>query len=172
MAEIKSSLEIAMERAAAMGGGGREEIDREDGMKRGQLTARKIMLGELEPGVLADELSSLSGEGLSAARTAAAQILLEAVPQMPARAISGLEALVGQGQGAGSLRSLAEAVAAIQQDDAALMKELTLEMAGELFKAGISGSSVRPNPAANPGFDELIHAYLAGCFKRYTTAAK
>jgi hypothetical protein len=172
MAEIKSSLEIALERAAAMGGGGREEIDREEGMKRGQLTARKILLGELEPRALADETASLSGEGLSAARKAAAQILLEAVPQAPVPAIAGLEVLVDKGDGADALQSLIEAVAGIHKADNALAKELTLEMTAELSQMGIGGSAVTPNPMAHPAYQDRRKAALAEGFKRYNAAAR
>jgi hypothetical protein len=176
MAEIKSSLEIAMERAAAIGGGGREEIDRDEGDKRGKAAARKLLLGELDTSALSDEISSLSGEGLSAARLAAAQILLEAVPHIPDRALAGLGALVdqevGQGDKAELVRRLAGAVMAIQEADLALAQEVAEDMTKELAEAGISGSAVTANPAAHPGYEERRQAALNEDFVQYNAAVR
>ena len=176
MAEIKSSLEIAMERAAAIGGGGHEEIDREEGDKRGKVAARKLLTGELDTSALSDEIRSLSGEGLSAARSAAAQILLEAVPQAPDRALAGLGALVDQGAGQGDagelVRRLAGVVMAIQEADAALAGEVARDMTRELAQAGISGSAVTANPAAHPDYLERRKAALSDGFMQYNNVAR
>jgi hypothetical protein len=171
MAEIKSSLEIALERAAALGGGGHEEIAREEGTKRGQVAARKLLLGELEPPALADELSSLAGEGKAAARQAALGLLLEAVPQMPPRALAGLRAVADNDEENQGIKSLALAINDIHEADEALAVELAKDMIGDLAQAGISGSAVVPNPAAHPDFDERRQAALADGFARYNAAA-
>jgi hypothetical protein len=172
MAEIKSSLEIAMERAAAMGGGGREEIDRDEGEGRGKVAARKLLSGDLDPSAMNDEISSLSGEGLSAARLAAAQILLEAVPQFPDRALAGLGVLAGQGDTGDMVQRLAGAVMAIQKADAALAEEVAMDMTQELAEAGISGSAVTANPAVHPDYAEKRKAALSDGFMHYNTATK
>lgn len=172
MAEIKSSLEIALERAAAMGGGGREEIDRDEGEGRGKVAARKLLSGDMDPSALTGELSSLSGEGLSAARQAAAQILLEAVPQAPDRALAGLGVLAGQGAEGELVQRLAGAVMAIQQADAALSQELAQDLTLELARAGISGSAVRANPVAHPDYEERRKAALSDGFMQYNAVAR
>lgn len=172
MAEIKSSLEIAMERAAAIGGGGREEIDREEGAGRGKAAARKLLLGELDTSALSDEISSLSGEGLSAARLAAAQILLESVPHIPERALAGLGVLAGQGDKAELVKRLAQAVEAIQEADLALAEQVAEEMTRELAQAGISGSAVTANPVAHPDYEERRQAALSENFAQYNAAAR
>lgn len=172
MAEIKSSLEIAMERAAAIGGGGREEIDREEGDKRGQAAARKLLLGELDTSALSDEMNALSGEGLSAARKAAAQILLEAVPQIPDRALAGLGVLAGREEKAELVQRLAKAVMDIQKADEVIFQEVAEDMTRELTEAGISGSAVTANPAAHPDYLERRKAALSDHFAQYNAAAR
>ncbi len=172
MAEIKSSLEIAMERAAAMGGGGREEIDREEGDKRGKVAARKFLSGDLDVSALTDEVGSLSGESLSAARLAASEILLDAVPQASDRALAGLGALVGTGAEGDLVQRLAEAVVAIQEADAALAEEVAVDMTQELAQAGISGSAVMANPAAHPDYQERRKAALTDGFSQYNKATR
>ncbi len=172
MAEIKSSLEIALERAAAMGGGDREELDREEGKKRGTAAARKLLSGDLDAPALADELASLAGEGRRAARKVAARILLEAVPQAPSRALAGLRALVGQGQAGQSLQRLSAAVGALQQAELDLDQALAQEAAAELEKAGITGSAVQPNPRAHPAYQQRRQAALAEGLREYNSAAQ
>lgn len=171
MAEIKSSLEIAMERAAALGGGGKEEIAREEGAGRGKVAARKLLIGELEPPALADEINSLAGEGKTAARQTAAGLLLEAVAQMPPRALAGLRALAENEEEHRGIRALALAVNDIHEAEAALAEELAEDMIQDLAKAGISGSAVMPNYTAHPDYEERRKVALTGGFKLYYTAA-
>jgi anti-sigma factor ChrR (cupin superfamily) len=171
MAEIKSSLEIAMERAAALGGGGKEEIAREEGAKRGQVAARKLLIGELESPALTDEISALAGEGRAAARQAAAGVLLEAVPQIPPRALAGLRALAEKEEEEQGIRQLALAVNDIHEADLALAEELAGDMIQDLAQAGISGSAVTPNPTAHPQFNERRKEALSDGFRLYNEAA-
>lgn len=171
MAEIKSSLEIAMERAAALGGGGKEEIVREEGTKRGQVAARKLLLGELELSALADEISALTGDGRAAARQAAAGLLLDAVPQAPPRALAGLRALADQEEQSQGIKRLALAVNDIHEADAALAEEVAEKMIQELARDGIRGSAVMPNPTAHPDYQERRREALAGGFQLYNAAA-
>jgi hypothetical protein len=133
-------------------------------------------LGELDTLALSDEISSLSGEGLSAARLAAAQILLEAVPHIPDRALAGLGVLVDQGAGqddkAELVKRLAGAVEAIQEADLALAEQVAEEMTRELAEAGISGSAVTANPIAHPDYEERRQAALNDHFVQYNAAVR
>lgn len=173
MAEIKSSLEIALARAAALGGGGSEEIAREEGAKRGQVAARKLLIGQLEPTAMAAEMGSLSGEGKAAARRAAGRVLLEGLSQTPSRALAGLAALTERDSGAPqAIKRLSKALEAMAEAENQLADNLAAEMKDDLARAGISGSAVRPNPLAHPGFAQRREAALADGEKLYQAALR
>jgi hypothetical protein len=155
MAEIKSALEIAMERAAALGAG--EDDSRREAEERGRALARRVLEGELEPKVLA----GLSA-GPPAARQAAARVLLEALGAGRAEALEGLRALAPDEKTAAAWSDLTEAVEARQAALAQLREQLAGELAGELAAAGIGGEAARPNPEAHPEYTARLAAALAG----------
>jgi len=160
-------------RAAALGGGGSEEIAREEGAKRGQVAARKLLIGQLEPTAMAAEMGSLSGEGKAAARRAAGRVLLEGLSQTPSRALAGLAALTERDSGAPqAIKRLSKALEAMAEAENQLADNLAAEMKDDLARAGISGSAVRPNPLAHPGFAQRREAALADGEKLYQAALR
>lgn len=159
MAEVKSSLEIAMERADAMGAAGKDDLLREDGQKCGQTLARKCVTGDVEPQALTSGIEELESGAQPYARKAAAEILLSALAHYPQQSMAGLEQLAGADSPAlASLRNGLKNASAIGSE---LDAQLGQELAGDLAQAGISGSAVRPNPQAHPQFGERLGAALA-----------
>ncbi len=152
MAEIKSTLEIAMERAAAMGGGDRQELDREEAVRRGQVAGRRVLNGDLKPAELLGELADLDPAARRAARAAAVRVLLDGVPEQKNLALPALKALCEGTPAEEELGGLVEAVAAMDQAITSLAAALAAEQAERLEQAGISGSAVKPNPLAHPDY--------------------
>ena len=155
MADIKSSLEIALERAAAMTGDSKAEddtLEREEGRKQGQALARKTLNGDMDPAQMAAEIDGLGPTGQEEARSSAMEILLEAIPDLAMPALAGLQALDGDTP---VLQSLFEALMALQDTVNQLDQEAAQHLAQELADAGISGSAVHPNPAAFTGWEEM-----------------
>ncbi len=74
MAEIKSALEIAMERAEKIGSLSREELDAQKWEERGKKTAAAFINGKL--GSLREGLKDVPGEYIQAVLTGASDILL------------------------------------------------------------------------------------------------
>ncbi|MFH2128220.1 MAG: hypothetical protein ABIK12_17020, partial [Pseudomonadota bacterium] len=73
MAEVKSALEIAMERAAALGAG--EDDSKRQAQEKGQVLARQCLEGDLSAVDMAAQLAGLPSDSVFSA----AQALLEAL---------------------------------------------------------------------------------------------
>lgn len=153
MAEIKSTLEIALERAAAMGGGDRETLDREEAARRGKVAGRRVLNGNLKPAELVGELADLAPGARQAARAAAAQVLLDGVPDQKTLALPALKALCEGTPAEDKVGELVEAVTAMDQAITSLAAALAAEQAERLKQAGITGSAVKPNPLAHPDYE-------------------
>jgi hypothetical protein len=154
MAEIKSALEIALERAAALGAG--EDDSKRQAQEKGQALARQCLEGDLTGTDLAAELSGLGAE----ATAAAVGHLLEALDEGRAGALPALAALCLQGPARQAYEALELAQAQRAEALAALEAELAGEMSQSLAALGIGGSAVRPNPAAHPEYQARCDAAL------------
>ena len=87
MAEIKSALEIALERAAALGAG--EDDSKRQAQEKGQALARQCLEGYLTPADMATQLAGLPPES----SLSAAQALVEGLFEGRERALPGLKAM-------------------------------------------------------------------------------
>lgn len=172
MGEIKSSIEIALERAAAMGEGDGEELARSEGAKRGEVMARRLLNGDMDLEEFAAGLAEIQGPGLAAARLAAGEMLLAGMPDNPQASLLGVKALAdsaGAPQAADDVLAAAEAVRSASLD---LEARLAEDLALQLREAGISGSAVRPNPQAHPNYEELAQSDLAEVSGRLADAGR
>lgn len=156
MAEIKSALEIALERAAALGAG--EDDSKRQAQGKGQALARQCLDGGMAPNDMAAQLAGLPSDST----TSAALALLEALAEGREDALPGLAALCPQGAAKEAYALLVQAQAKRQEARQAVENELAGEMAQDLAEAGIGGSAVRPNPAAHADYDARCQAALAG----------
>ncbi|MCB2228031.1 MAG: hypothetical protein KQH53_15230 [Desulfarculaceae bacterium] len=152
MAEIKSALEIALERAAALGAG--EDDSRREAEEQGRALARRLLEGEAP----AAELTALEP---GPARQGAARALLEALSDDRAEALDGLRVLAGEA-GEGAWQAVARALDQRAEAREALHAELAAEMSGELAGLRIGGPALRPNPLAHPDHAARASQALSG----------
>ncbi len=153
MAEVKSALEIALERAAALGAG--EDDSHREAAERGRALARRLLEGEDGPG-------DLAGLEAGPARTAAAEALVEAMSGGKGlAALEGLKALAGEGAGQRAWDALASAADARQAALTQVMRQLAAEQAASLAAVGIGGPAAQPNPEAHPDCAKRVAAALA-----------
>ncbi len=161
MGEIKSSIEIAMERAAAMGGGDEREMLQAQAEKQGKVLARRLLGGDLDLEGLARALAQVEEENLPVARRAAAQVLLEGMADNPQASLLGIRDLARAAGAQEEARAVLSAAEAIHGAAGRLEEELAREMAGELAGEGISGPALVPNPQAHPRYQERMEEALA-----------
>ncbi len=160
MAEIKSSIEIALERAAAMGSAS-DDRARQEGRKKGKAMARRFMSGDIDTLRLGDELSRLDAAEASHARAAALETMATELERGEAAAAAGLQELAAGTEAAAAADALQELARDQQEEEAALVGQLSLEMAEQLSAAGISGTAVVPNPGAHPELTARHDAIVA-----------
>lgn len=160
MAEIKSAIEIAMERAAVLGGGDDHETRRQARAK-GKALARRYLDADLDGQGIIAGLAGL-GEGQEEhARQGLARTLLLALEEGNARALAGLKTISPEGQAAQAWQDLASAEDARLDSLATVEQELAGEMLARLVQAGIGGSAVRPNPMAHAEYGQRTQSALA-----------
>ena len=160
MAEIKSSLDIAMERAAAMAE--RDDSDAEliEAQQTGGLLARKLLGGGLPAHALDGELNKLAGRVRAAARKEAGKRLLEKLPDnwfLAGPALEVLAAQAGQGE---LMAELGRAVGALEEARSKAEKSLAHELTLNCEKLGICGSAVSPNPKTHPEYESRTQTAL------------
>ena len=154
MAEIKSSIEIALERAAAMAGDDDSDATLEETRQQAQILARRFLAGDLLPRELEHKLREYSGAAGEAARQRLVELLLEALPEKGGLALQGLRVVLAeQEDSAAPLDELQSALERAQNAEAELKRELAKEMREQLAEQGISGPALRPNPQAHPQFE-------------------
>lgn len=159
MAKIKSTIEIAMERAAALGGG--SDQSEEEGRKRGKVLARQVLDAALEPDEMAAKLAGLGADQRDHARRAAAEALLSAWEEGKTQAAQALAALAAGSEAEEAARSLVELAANSAQAEDLFREELAALMKQRFASLGISGSAVRANPDAGPELAALIEDFQA-----------
>ena len=160
MGEIKSSIEIALERAAAMGGGDEQELLQAEAEKKGKLLARRLLGGDLDLEGLAREMAGLEDKALPFARRAAAQVLLEGMADNPQASLLGIRDLAQAAGAQEQALAVLSAAEAIHSAAAELEEELAREMAQDLAREGISGPALVPNPQAHPQYDQRMEQAL------------
>ncbi len=160
MAEIKSSLEIALKRAADIAG--RDDSDAEliEAGQTGQLLARKILGGALPAHDLGRELNKLSQRARPAARKTAAKGLLEKLPDSWFLVGPALEVLADDAGQGGLIGQLGHAVGALEEARSKAEKSLAHELTMQCEKLGICGSAVSPNPKAHPDYEPRTQTAL------------
>lgn len=160
MTEIKSSIEIAMERAAAMGAAADDQA-REEGRKKGKVLGRRFMSGDIDTGRLAAELARLEPGEASHARAVALEEMGPALESGDGAAAAGLQALAADTVASEAAEALLKLAQDQQDDEASLIARLSIEMAEQLAAAGITGSAVVPNPGAHPELTKRHDAIMA-----------
>ncbi|MEW5913067.1 MAG: hypothetical protein AB1814_10970 [Thermodesulfobacteriota bacterium] len=171
MAEIKSALEIALERAAALGRGDDHEARRE-GRARGTALARRFLDQDLAAEGLASGLAELEIGQQGAGREGAWEVLLAALDEGRPQALEGLKVLA-QGQAAAAAwQELERAEQGRLAALTSLEDELAAELQAELAAAGIAGSAARANPQAHPQYEQRRQAALAQAQQKVAQAAK
>ncbi|MCB2192555.1 MAG: hypothetical protein KQI62_13375 [Deltaproteobacteria bacterium] len=155
MAEVKSALEIALERAAALGAG--EDDSKRQAQKKGQALARQCLEGDLSAKDMAGQLAGLGPESTASA----AEALLEALEQERPGAMAALEAICSGGPPGVAYEALTQAQARLEAARQRLDSELAQVMLTDLAAKGIGGSAVHPNPAAHPEYEARCAAALA-----------
>ncbi len=170
MAEIKSALEIAMERAAALGEDQGQEARRQ-GRAQGKALARRYLEADLDRQGLAEALAAVESGQEEHARQGLCRVLLGALEEGRPRALAGLQLLAAEGEAAGAWQKLAQAEEDRLQSLAGAEAELAAEMSGDLAQAGIAGSAVRPNPKAHPEYAPRVQGALAEAEEQVALAA-
>ena len=159
MAKIKSTIEIAMERAAALGGGADQA--QEEGLKRGRALARQTLDAAIEPAELIAGLEAISGDQRAHARRAAAEALLAAWEEGRTQAAPALAALAAGGEAESAAEALVELAAKSAQAEDLFREELAALMEQRFAALGISGSAVHANPDAGTELAALIADFQA-----------
>lgn len=168
MAEIKSSIEIAMERAAALEGRASDEA-KEEGIKHGKAAARRLLDNDVDAEGMADLIQSRPAEQRPHALMAAVELLLEVLLAGNDRTLDGLEALpLPESQ----VSALVEAARGRFDAAGAMYTKLAGEMSEELAAMGISGSAVSPNPIASPELQPRMQQALSGHMSKLQDAAE
>lgn len=157
MAEIKSSIEIAMERAAAMGAAADDQA-RDEGRRKGRALASRFGAGELDAEGLAGELAGLGADEAGFARAAGAEAFWEELAAGDPVAVACIAVLAQGGDAAGDASELAAITRAKREREYQLLEELSIEMAQSLAASGIKGSAVIPNPTAHPELGARLQA--------------
>ena len=172
MGEIKSSIEIALERAAAMGEGDGEELARSEGAKKGGAMARRLLNGDMDMQGFAAGLAEMQGPGLAAARVAAGEVLLAGMPGNPQASLLGVKALADSAGAPQAAEDVLAAAEAVRSASLGLEARLAEGLALQLRRAGISGSAVLPNPRAHPDYEELVQSDLGEVSGRLADAGQ
>jgi len=160
MPAIKTSLEIALERAAAMAAQA-EDNSEEEAREAGLVAARKVLNGQIGPERLAGEIGALSKDEQGPALSAAAEKVLEALMagnDFAALAVDNLAEAFGAREEAGRLRAAAHLGA---QAQALVQQEVAERVLAELAEDGIGGEAIVPNPLAHPEFEQMLQEATA-----------
>jgi len=164
MAEVKSALEIALERATALGAG--EDDSRREAAEKGRALARRLLEGEAEP-------EALAGMEAGPARQSAAETLARALSgDKRLAALAGLKALAGEGAAEKAWDALASAADAREAALIQVMRQLAAEQAASLAAVGIAGPAAKPNPEAHPDYEKRVAAALAKAGEALQAAGK
>jgi hypothetical protein len=166
MGEVKSSLEIALERAEAMSSGDQGEEERERGMRKGQIIARKVLAGDLDPKQGSLEISALSGAERQGAAQAMVENLVAKLPEQAALAFPALAELLD----AAAVQKLEQVLAEMTSARDGELAKLEDELGKEFAALGLSGPALRPNPLSHPQAKARLEAVLSPAAGRLQNA--
>ena len=162
MAEVKSTLEIALERAAALGGRDTEEEQRKEAAQKGQVAARKVLSGDVAPENIKGELTDLDGDYRAEAAREAARLLMEPLPRQRDLVLKSLSALLPEdGEPRERLLYLEKLLDGLHQATLDLSRDLGDELKEALAAKGFNGPALRVNPETHPGFEQRAQETLA-----------
>ncbi|WP_449245966.1 hypothetical protein [Desulfarculus baarsii] len=170
MALIKSSLEIALERAEAMMGRA-EDTAKEEGRKHGQAAARRFLSGDVDGAAMAELLAARPEEQRRPALAAALEHFVEALLNGDDLAVDGLAALPLD-RAKDKLAALITAARGRFQAAGQLYADLAAVMADDLARMGIGGSAVLPNPLSLPDLELRTQKALAPHLQAVQEAAQ
>jgi hypothetical protein len=162
MAEIKSSLELALERAAALGDSDKDGAAREEAAGRGKVWARKVLNGDLSAQGLIQELNAVPQDEMVYARKATGEHLLEKLPQAWPLAGPALELLAGSCGAREPVARLGREIASMDKAISRAEEQMRDEMTQAYGLLGISGGALRTNPKACADYEQRINKVLAG----------
>ena len=171
--EIKSTLELAMERAAKIPRPTAEEIRRRQELEyapRGRALAERFLAGDLAEAQLDSELSAYRGEQGEIVRGAFLASMCQAIDledgDRTARALQGLGWAVGDDRLAEASSRLGELLREYQARRRRDFAEAERAESERLRGLGIAGSAVRPNAEQNRTWldqrDRLTQEFLPG----------
>ena len=160
MAEVKSSLEIALERAAALAGEGKADTAKQEAADQGKVWARKVLNGDLPAHGLSPKIASLSKAAQAHARRAAADHLLDKLPRAWFLAGPALEVLAAPCGAEALVASLGQVIGSMEQAVNLAESLMSGEMAKVCQEQGISGSALAPNPRACEHYEKRIKQAL------------
>lgn len=157
MAEIKSTIDLVMERTKGMVQSKEEraEAEAQEREKQARSLALKLREGELGPGRLPEVLADLGGEEGPAVRAALVKVLIEDLGLEEANEplLTGLGVLAGDALGA-----LLQGVRGLEGDYALEKERLAQEVNDWVLKAlaaeGLAGSALRPKVEEDPAWAE------------------
>jgi hypothetical protein len=154
MADVKSAIELAMERTKHLvpTREEREELGRREAEKRARALVRRALEGELAPGVLQRELHALESDepNFLSRETACRECLLGA--QLHEKGDRAIEVL--RGLSCEKADALGDLLRRYRASEEALSQTASERLLAELQAAGISGPSVIPNPESDPEWRE------------------
>lgn len=161
MADIKSSIEIALERAAAMGAASRDDVAAEEGRRQGKALGRRAAVGDMSPADLRATLDRLAAGERPAAMAAAGESLLAELEEARPQALPALVALAQGTPAEDPARELASVLGMEGKVEEQLNQELAAELLTQFQALGIGGAAVRPNPLAHPDLERRAGEALA-----------
>jgi hypothetical protein len=153
MADIKSSIEIALERAAAMGAASRDDVAAEEGRRQGKSLGRRAAVGDLGPADLRAALDRLDAVERTAAVAAAGETLLAELEEGRHQALAAIVALAQGTPAEAPANELTVILGMEGKVEEQLNQELAAELQTQLKALGIGGAAVRPNPLAHPDLE-------------------
>jgi hypothetical protein len=158
MAEIKSTLDLVMERTRNMRPSReeREEMLAREREKKAKGLLLRLSEGHLRPENLHEAAAEAAGpEETEALEAELRRLLVQdlSLDQDPGPAVAGLEALAGQ-----AAVEPFQALLALQKEYRNDLAELDAQAAAQalqdLADRGLTGSALRPKPDRTPGFEE------------------
>ncbi|HSH69081.1 MAG TPA: hypothetical protein VK997_04120 [Deferrisomatales bacterium] len=162
MGEIKSSIELAMERTRHLAPTGEEQAGLSERERRDRALplVRRLLHGDLDPAGLGGSLEALQQAQPQEdwATVVARECAGALVPGInDAVLLPALESL-----GFGLAEEIAAAVNGFKRDMQAASDAARAQLASDLRQEGISGSAVLPNPTAAPEWHRQQGELLAG----------
>jgi len=157
MAEIKSTMDLVMERTKNMVQSSEERAKADEEARRNKAKGYLLRLaeGRLRPGDLTDLFQEMPAEEGGALKASLVKVLIEAISlegdNQPI--LTSLGVLAGEDLGP-LIWEVQEIIEESGREDEALASEAAGKVLEELAAKGITGSALRPKPAPDPAYDQ------------------